>query len=105
HKRIKKSMLTAVSDQENIFIDLIKNGKNTIFGKDHNLAEITKHAEYVEATKILDYEGIKPYIEQIKEGKENVLWKGKPLYFAKTSGTTSGIKYIPISKDSIANHI
>ena len=54
---------------------------------------------------IRDYEQLKPYIEKIKEGKQNVLWKGKPIYFAKTSGTTSGIKYIPITKDSIPNHI
>jgi hypothetical protein len=54
---------------------------------------------------VRDYEQLKPYIEKIKEGKHNVLWKGKPLYFAKTSGTTSGVKYIPISKDSISNHI
>lgn len=105
HKRIKKSMLTAVSDQQSIFTDLIKNGKNTIFGKEHKFADISKHDEYTAATRVLDYEGMRPYIEQIKEGKENVLWKGKPLYFAKTSGTTSGIKYIPITKDSISNHI
>ena len=52
-----------------------------------------------------DYEEFKPYIEKIKEGKHNILWKGKPIYFAKTSGTTSGVKYIPITKDSISNHI
>ena len=54
---------------------------------------------------VRDYEDIKPYIEKIKQGKHNILWKGKPIYFAKTSGTTSGIKYIPITKDSISNHI
>jgi len=105
HKRLKKSMLTALSDQQNIFDDLMKAGTNTQFGKDFNFKDIKQYADYKSATKIQDYEGIRPYIEQIKEGKENVLWKGKPLYFAKTSGTTSGIKYIPISKDSISNHI
>ncbi len=54
---------------------------------------------------IRDYEGLKSYIEKIKAGESNVLWKGKPIYLAKTSGTTSGVKYIPISKDSISNHI
>ena len=47
----------------------------------------------------------RPYIDKIKEGKHNVLWPGKPIYLAKTSGTTSGAKYIPITADSIPNHI
>lgn len=98
-------MQTAVEDQEKIFRDLIKNGKMTEFGKDHRLAEVARHVDYTQAVPVRDYEQLKPYIEKIKEGKHNVLWKGKPLYFAKTSGTTSGVKYIPISKDSISNHI
>jgi hypothetical protein len=98
-------MQTAVEDQERIFKELLKTGKLTEFGKDHKLADLSSHEEYVQAVPIRDYEQLKPYIEKIKEGKHNVLWKGKPLYFAKTSGTTSGVKYIPISKESISNHI
>lgn len=105
YKGIRKEMQTAVEDQERIFRDLMKNGKLTEFGKDHKMADITRPAEYAQAVPVRDYEQLKPYIEKIKEGKHNVLWKGKPLYFAKTSGTTSGVKYIPISKDSISNHI
>ena len=67
--------------------------------------EIKDHNDFTQAVPIRDYEAMKPYIEKIKEGKHNVLWKGKPIYFAKTSGTTSGVKYIPITKDSISNHI
>src|SRR5207253_6554203 len=66
---------------------------------------VNDYAGFKQAVPIRDYEGFKPYIEKIKEGKHNVLWKGKPIYLAKTSGTTSGVKYIPISKDSISNHI
>ena len=105
HKRIQKSMQTAVADQQNILQQLLKQGARTIFGSDHRLREVKTYAEYRSAVPIRDYEAISPYINQIKEGKQNVLWKGKPLYFAKTSGTTSGVKYIPISSDSISNHI
>lgn len=98
-------MTTAVEDQETIFKELLKTGSTTVFGNDHKMKDVRDYDEFREAVKIRDYESFKPYIEQIKEGKHNVLWKGQPVYFAKTSGTTSGIKYIPISKDSIPNHL
>ena len=94
----------AVQEQEQIFNRLIEVGKTTAFGKAHGFDQIRSYQDYVERVPIRDYEGIKPYIERIKAGEQNVLWRGKPAYFAKTSGTTSGVKYIPISKDSIPNH-
>lgn len=103
--KIQKGIATAVQDQEAILQQLIKVGKNTQFGKDHRFDSIKTYDDFKQHVPLRDYEGLKPYIEKIKEGKQNVLWKGKPLYFAKTSGTTSGVKYIPISKDSIDNHI
>jgi len=105
YKQIKKSMLTAVVDQDNIFSSLIKTAAKTEFGKQHQFEKIKTHADYVKNVPIREYEDFKPYIEKIKQGKQNILWKGLPIYFAKTSGTTSGIKYIPITKDSIPNHI
>ncbi|MDB5192836.1 MAG: hypothetical protein JWQ96_2399 [Segetibacter sp.] len=105
YNQIKKGSETAISDQDNIFKSLIKTGKNTEFGKEHQFENIKSYDDFKSAVPIRDYEEFKPYIEKIKEGKHNILWKGKPLYFAKTSGTTSGIKYIPISKDSISNHL
>jgi hypothetical protein len=105
YKDIKKGMITAVEDQEAIFKNLLKVGAGTQFGADHNLKEVRSHAEFSRAVSVRDYEALKPYIQSIKEGKHNVLWKGRPIYFAKTSGTTSGVKYIPITKDSIPNHI
>jgi hypothetical protein len=105
YKGIKKGMLTAVEDQEAILRELLKTGKLTDFGKEHDFNNIQGHDQFRQAVPIRDYEQFKPYIDRIKEGRHNVLWKGKPIYFAKTSGTTSGIKYIPISKDSISNHI
>lgn len=105
HSRLRKSMLTAVADQQAILQSLLKAGSVTVFGKDHHLKEVKDHTAYIQAVPIRDYEGFRPYIDQVKAGNQNVLWKGKPIYFAKTSGTTSGVKYIPISKDSIHNHI
>jgi hypothetical protein len=105
HKTICKSMQTAVSDQETIFKNLKKVGKTTRFGYDHQMQNIKTHADFIRNVPIRDYVQFKTYIELIKQGKQHVLWKGKPIYFAKTSGTTSGIKYKPITKDSIPNHI
>ncbi len=105
HKQIKKGMVTAVADQETIFQQLVKAAGQTEFGKDHGFADIKSYEDFVKQVPVRDYEALKPYIEKIKQGKHNVLWKGQPIYFAKTSGTTSGVKYIPITKDSIPNHI
>ncbi|MBS4065772.1 MAG: GH3 auxin-responsive promoter family protein [Chitinophagaceae bacterium] len=105
YKDIKKGMVSAVEDQESILKNLLKVGAGTQFGKDHHLKEVKTHAEFTRAVPVRDYESFKPYIQAIKDGKHNVLWKGRPIYFAKTSGTTSGVKYIPITKDSIPNHI
>ncbi len=105
YNKIRKGMETAIADQETVFKDLIKTAKNTEFGKEHGFENIQTHDDFKKQVPVRDYELIKPWIEKIKEGRENVLWKGKPIYFAKTSGTTSGVKYIPITKDSIPNHI
>jgi hypothetical protein len=105
YKGIRKSMESAVADQESILKALIKTGRMTEFGKESKLGEVNTYEEFRQAVGIRDYEQMRTYIDRIKEGKHNVLWKGKPIYFAKTSGTTSGTKYIPITKDSIPNHI
>lgn len=105
YKGMRKSMQTAIADQENIFKNILKTGKNTEFGAESQLSEVNSYDEFKEAVPIRDYEEFKPWIEKIKQGKHNILWKGLPIYFAKTSGTTSGTKYIPITKESIHNHI
>ncbi len=98
-------MVNALEDQQKIFLELLKTGQTTVFGAEHKLGEVKTYEEFAQAVPIRDYEQYKPYIEQVKQGKHNVLWKGLPIYFAKTSGTTSGVKYIPITKESIPNHI
>ena len=105
HTKVRKGMATAVADQNAVLQYLLKNGAVTVFGKDHNLSEVKTYEDFKKAVPIRDYEAFVPYIEKIKKGDQNVLWKGRPIYFAKTSGTTSGVKYIPISKESMPNHI
>ena len=103
--QIKRGIETAVDDQQSILKDLVKTAKETDFGKEHSFDNITDYTDFKSKVPIRDYEAFIPYIDRIKQGRCNVLWKGKPIYFAKTSGTTSGIKYIPITKASIPNHI
>ncbi len=105
HRKIQKEMRTAVADQARILQEILQKAAGTAFGKDHRFADLRDHASYKSAVPIRDYEALKPYIERLKAGEENILWPGKPLYFAKTSGTTSGTKYIPITRASIPNHI
>lgn len=91
--------------QQKIFEMLMQNGRKTTFGNDHHLPDVRDHASFQEAVPVRDYEGLKSYFDQVVEGKPDILWPGKPAYFAKTSGTTSGTKYIPITRASIPNHI
>lgn len=91
--------------QKKTFEYLISSAKNTLFGRDHGFESIRSYDDFKKQVPVRDYEELKPYIEQVVAGKPDILWKGKPAYFAKTSGTTSGTKYIPISKESIPNHI
>ena len=101
----KKWKENPVEAQEKVLQNLIATGKNTVFGKDHGFEQIKTYEDFKKQVPVRDYEDLKPYINQIIEGIPNVLWEGFPAYFAKTSGTTSGTKYIPITKDSIPNHI
>ncbi|MBU6341612.1 MAG: GH3 auxin-responsive promoter family protein [Bacteroidetes bacterium] len=94
----------ALRKQEQVFQNLVTKGKNTVFGKNCQLSEVRSYEDFKSAVPIHDYEDLKSYIEQIKNGAENVLWPGKPAYFAKTSGTTSGVKYIPMSRESTPLH-
>ena len=105
YKQIRKGMETAVQDQQSVFNQLIKVGSKTEFGKEHGFDAIKSYEDFIKKVPLRDYEDFNAYIEKIKQGRHNVLWKGQPIYFAKTSGTTSGVKYIPITKDSIPNHI
>ena len=104
-KRVYKWANQPHKTQEKVLQKLIQQAKNTAFGKDHNFKNIKTYHDFKQCVKVTDYEGLKPYVDRVVAGESNVLWKGKPLYFAKTSGTTSGAKYIPITKASMPTHI
>lgn len=91
--------------QKSVFVDLIAGAKDTVFGKDHQFGSIKTHADFVRQVPVRDYEQMRSYFDRTAVGEPNILWPGKPRYLAKTSGTTSGAKYIPITRDSIPNHI
>jgi len=91
--------------QEAVFQALIAKAKHTQFGKDHDFAQIKTYADFKARVPLRDYEGLKDYVAEVVAGKADVLWPGRPAYFAKTSGTTSGAKYIPITKVSIAAQV
>jgi len=101
----QKWIIRPKETQDKWFQYLISEAKYTQFGKDHFFTSIKSHEDFVNRVPIRDYEALKPYIDEVVAGKTNVLWKGKPIYLAKTSGTTSGAKYIPITKESIPYHI
>ena len=91
--------------QEKVFRQLLVKASTTKFGVDHGFDNIKSHEDFVNKVPIRDYEALKPYVEQVVAGKEDILWPGKPVYFAKTSGTTSGAKYIPITDTSIKHQV
>ena len=105
YKRVQKWANNSIETQEKVFQDLIGKAAGTTFGKDHDFISINNHSDFVKRVPIRDYEALKPYVEKVVDGEENILWTGKPIYFAKTSGTTSGAKYIPITKESMPTHV
>jgi hypothetical protein len=104
-KGINKWKKNAVGAQKETLSQLIDSAKNTAFGKDHGFASVKNYEDFKKAVPVRDYEELRPYIERVVAGEPDVMWKGKPLYFAKTSGTTSGVKYIPLSKESVPEHV
>jgi hypothetical protein len=107
-KVYKKTLLWSsnpVATQEKVFSDLISQAATTEFGKDHDFDQIKTFEDFAQKVPIRDYEALKPYVDKVVKGESNVLWKGKPIYFAKTSGTTSGAKYIPLTNESMPFHI
>ena len=105
HFQTRKWSLKPVETQQKVFEDLIKQARETTFGKEHNFSKIKTFEDFAAQVPVRDYEGLKPYVDRVVGGEENILWSGKPLYFAKTSGTTSGAKYIPLTASSMPFHI
>jgi hypothetical protein len=102
---LNKMRHNAPALQHKIFLELIIKAKDTAFGRDHDFANIKTYEDFKRKVPVRDYEQLRPYIDRVTTDEENVMWPGKPLYLTKTSGTTSGVKYIPISKESMPTHI
>jgi hypothetical protein len=105
HNKTQAWANNPVETQQKVFQDLINQAKDTVFGKDHHFEKIKTFEDFAHQVPIRDYEELRPYIDRVVKGEENILWKEKPIYFAKTSGTTSGAKYIPLTKESMPYHI
>ncbi len=104
-RKVKKESANALAFQSIWFNEILNKAKATSFGIDHQFAQIKTYEDFKANVPLRDYEGLRIYIDKVVAGERDILWPGKPLYFAKTSGTTSGVKYIPISKESIGSHI
>ena len=104
-RRNQKWIKNPIESQEKTFQKLIATARETTFGRDHNFRSIKTPADFSQFVPIRDYEELSPYIDRMVAGEEDILWPGKPIYFSKTSGTTSGAKYIPITKESMPTHI
>ncbi len=104
-RKTGKWMNNPAAAQKKVFHSLLKSARETAFGKDHNFDSIQDYSDFASNVPIRDYEGLKPYVTKVIEGQPDILWPGKPIYFAKTSGTTSGAKYIPITRASIRNQV
>ncbi|HTI57385.1 GH3 auxin-responsive promoter family protein [Mucilaginibacter sp.] len=102
---IDRVRVDSVALQQKTFDYLITQAKDTVFGKDHHFGSIKNYEDFKKNVPVRDYEDLRSYIDRITAGEENILWPGKPEYLAKTSGTTSGVKYIPITKESMPEHI
>jgi hypothetical protein len=105
YDKTQKWAKNPIETQEKVFKSLIQDAKETQFGKDHNFSQIKSFSDFTKHVPVRDYEGLKPYVDKVVKGEDDILWKGKPLYFAKTSGTTSGAKYIPLTKESMPFHV
>ena len=105
HNKTQKWASNPVETQRKVFFDLIRQAEKTQFGKDHQFSKINSFDHFAKQVPIRDYEALRPYVDKVVNGETDILWKGKPLYFAKTSGTTSGAKYIPLTKESMPFHI
>lgn len=105
-RKLQQDQLRAIDIQAQILADLILKAKHTSFGLAHQFDQIATYENFKSLVPVRDYEDFQePFLKDLIAGKPNVLWPGKPIYFCKTSGTTSGVKYIPITKDSMQHHI
>lgn len=102
---VNKWKITAIDDQNRLLLNLINKAKNSVYGVNYNFKDINDYESFKRYVPIMDYESMRPYVDRIIDGQKDILWPGIPKYLAKTSGTTSGVKYIPVTKESIAHQV
>lgn len=99
-RRIEWFMEKPHEAQEAWFQKLIRNARNTEWGKKYDYLSIKTQKDFANIVPIQDYESLKPYIERMMLGEKNILWQGSTKWFAKSSGTTSDkSKFIPVSQE------
>lgn len=103
---IDNFVLNPIDTQQQVFNDLIGSAQYTEYGKKFDFDKINSIADYKKNVPLNDYETLKPYINRILEGEQNLLWCSDINWFAKSSGTTSDkSKFIPISREILdENH-
>lgn len=102
HWRIEQWASDPIAAQREVLQDLITHGQYTEFGRKYGFNQLFNIRKFKETVPIHEYEDIKPYIDRIMQGEENVLWNTPVNWFAKSSGTTSEkSKFIPITKESL----
>jgi len=88
--------------QEEWFKKLVQAGKETEYGKKYDFSSIRSYEQFSERIPINSYESLKPYIDRLRKGEQDLLWPSDIKWFAKSSGTTAGkSKYIPVSKHAL----
>ncbi|WNJ19586.1 GH3 auxin-responsive promoter family protein [Pontibacter sp. G13] len=104
-QKLRKIAANATGHQQDTFLYLVKQGRKTQFGQAHGFEDIQSVKDFQQRVPIRNYEQAKGWFDKIYQGEDDVMWPGKPLYLAKTSGTTSGAKYIPLTRESMVNQV
>lgn len=99
---IDNFMLNPIDTQKRVFNDLIGSAQFTEYGKKYEFQHLNSIAEFQQKVPLNNYDSLKPYIQRILEGEQNILWPSEITWFAKSSGTTSDkSKFIPVSKEAL----
>lgn len=105
HRPINNMLAHPIACQEKLMREFVHSAMTTRFGQDHLFSTINTYEDFKQNVPLRNYEEFTPYVEKIKSGESDVLWKGRPAFFGKTSGTTSKTKFIPVTRDSLNNQL
>jgi hypothetical protein len=102
---IEKWMSDAATNQFDVWQDLLAAGQYTEFGRKHSFSNVQSLEDFKSTVPIQEYDSLKPYIDRMMKGEENILWNTPISWFAKSSGTTSDkSKFIPVSEESLQDN-